>query len=110
MAIDMTRASLRRAGEKAIDLFAEVYDGPEENKVNPDCDRETIRQLFAGTIGDDGVGIEAAIDDFARLVLPNSMRTPHPLYLGLINTSPLPAAVLADLLVSTLMSIACCFY
>jgi aromatic-L-amino-acid decarboxylase len=30
------------------------------------------------------------------------MGTPHPLYLGLVNSSPLPAAVLADLLVSAL--------
>ena len=30
------------------------------------------------------------------------MGTPHPLYLGLVNSSPLPAAALADLLVSSL--------
>ena len=30
------------------------------------------------------------------------MGTPHPLYLGLVNSSPLPAAALADLLVSAL--------
>jgi hypothetical protein len=30
------------------------------------------------------------------------MGTPHPLYLGLVNSSPLPGAVLADLLISSL--------
>lgn len=35
-------------------------------------------------------------------MLPGSMDIPHPLYLGLVNSSPLPGAVLADLLISSL--------
>ncbi|MCZ6815709.1 MAG: hypothetical protein O7F76_03295, partial [Planctomycetota bacterium] len=99
---DTTRENIRKAGRRAVDLFAEVFDGPEESRVSPGGDRESVRRLFADTLGDGGVGIETAVDDFARLALPHSMRTPHPLYLGLVNTSPLPAAVLGDLLVSTL--------
>ena len=40
--------------------------------------------------------------DVRDRVLPASMGTPHPLYLGLVNSSPLPGAALADLLVSAL--------
>ena len=39
-----------------------------------------------------------ALEEFEQWVLPASMGTPHPLYLGLVNCSPLPAAALADLL------------
>lgn len=102
MQSDFDREALRAAGRRAVDLFAENFDGPPEHRVEPLCTRNELRELFAGTLGDDGVGVDCAIDDFARLVLPNSMRTPHPLYLGLINTSPLPGGTLGDLLVSTL--------
>jgi hypothetical protein len=47
------------------------------------------------------VGLLEALDEFERWVLPGSMGTPHLLYLGL-NSSPLPGAVLADLLISSL--------
>jgi glutamate/tyrosine decarboxylase-like PLP-dependent enzyme len=42
------------------------------------------------------------LDEFERLILPDCMTTPHPLYLGLVNSSPLPGATLADLLISVL--------
>ena len=96
------RDALRRAGRRAVDLFVDNFDGPPDARVYPECDRQSLRPLLADTITADGVGIEQAVDDFARLVLPNCMRTPHPLYLGLVNTSPLPGAVLGDLLVSTM--------
>jgi aromatic-L-amino-acid decarboxylase len=42
------------------------------------------------------------LEEFHDNVLPASMGTPHPLYLGLVNSSPMPGAALADLLVSSL--------
>ena len=51
---------------------------------------------------DFGVGLAQTLEEFERWVLPASMGTPHPLYLGLVNSSPLPAAALGDLLVSSL--------
>src|SRR5439155_25536337 len=54
---------------------------------------------FAGTLDDDGVGLLAALEEFREQVLPACMGRPHPLCLGLVNSSPLPGAVLADLLV-----------
>lgn len=101
MEANAMRESIQQAGRRAVELFAAVFDGPEESRVAPVCDRETVRRLFAGTIGEEGVGIETAVEEFVRLVPPHSMRTPHPLYLGLVNTSPLPGAVIGDLLVST---------
>ena len=45
-----------------------------------------------GTLGEEGVGLQRALDDFRELVLPRSMGIGHPCYLGLVNSSPLPAA------------------
>jgi len=50
---------------------------------------------------DEGVGFEAALAELRSLV-PASMATPAPGYLGLLNTSPLPAAIAGELFVSAL--------
>ena len=102
MSFDVSRESLQRTAKKAADLYTEVYADLENRRVDPGVSREHVAQLFAGTIGEQGVGIDQALDEFQRDVLPNSMGTPHPLYLGLVNSSPLPAGPLADLLVSSL--------
>ena len=49
-----------------------------------------------------GIGLEATMDLVARELLPHAMGIPHPRYLGLVNSSPLPGAVLGDVLTSAL--------
>jgi aromatic-L-amino-acid decarboxylase len=93
---------LEEAARRAGELFVEIYRGLEQRRVAPAVDRSTLQEQFAGTLPDDGVGLLAALEEFRERVLPASMGTPHPLYLGLVNSSPLPGAALADLLVSAL--------
>jgi aromatic-L-amino-acid decarboxylase len=99
---DLPRQPLEEAARRAGELFVEIYRGLERRPVAPAVERGALVEQFAGTIGDDGIGLLAALDEFRTRVLPASMGTPHPLYLGLVNSSPLPAAALADLLVSSL--------
>jgi aromatic-L-amino-acid decarboxylase len=95
-------AGLEEAAAKAAALFVSIYRGLEERPVAPPTDRAALRATIAGTVADEGVGLVRALEDFERWVLPASMGTPHPLYLGLVNSSPLPGAALADLLISSL--------
>jgi glutamate/tyrosine decarboxylase-like PLP-dependent enzyme len=99
---DLPREPLEEAARRVGELFVEIYRGLEQRPVAPAVDRGALTHQFAGTLGDDGVGVLAALDEFREQVLPACMGTPHPLYLGLVNSSPLPAAALADLLVSAL--------
>jgi aromatic-L-amino-acid decarboxylase len=99
---DLTREPLEEAARRAGELFVEIYRGLEQRPVAPAVERGALLEQFAGTLDDDGVGLLAALEEFRGRVLPASMGTPHPLYLGLVNSSPLPAAALADLLVSSL--------
>jgi hypothetical protein len=99
---DLHREPLEEAARRAGELFVEIYRGLEQRPVAPTVDRGALAGRFAGTLGDDGGGLLAALGGFRDRVLPASMGTPHPLYLGLVNSSPLPAAALADLLVSSL--------
>src|SRR5262245_22869908 len=99
---DLPREPLEEAARRAGELFVEIYRGLEQRPVAPAVERGALLEQFAGTLGDDGLGLLAALDEFRARVLPASMGTPHPLYLGLVNSSPLPGAALADLLVSAL--------
>src|SRR5262245_59062453 len=99
---ELSREPLEEAARRAGELFVEIYRGLEQRQVAPAVERGALAEQFAGTLGDDGVGLMATLDEFRERVLPACMGTPHPLYLGLVNSSPLPAAALADLLVSSL--------
>lgn len=102
MSLDLSRDALRQAADRAAQLYTEIYAGLEDRRVDPGVTRAQMQALFAKSIGDEGVGLDRTLEEFAEKILPNSMGTPHPLYLGLVNSSPLPAGPLADLLVSAL--------
>jgi aromatic-L-amino-acid decarboxylase len=102
VSLDLSREGLQRAANRAADIFTQIYADLEQRRVDPAASRETLKLLFADTIGERGIGLDQVLDEFERQVLPHSMGTAHPMYLGLVNSSPLPAGPLADLLVSSL--------
>jgi aromatic-L-amino-acid/L-tryptophan decarboxylase len=93
---------IEAAAKRAAELFVSIERGLESRPVAATTSRSALQDRFAGTLGENGVGLLNVLDEFERLVLPDCMTTPHPLYLGLVNSSPLPGAVLADLLISAL--------
>ena len=95
---DRIATSIDRVGEFYRDFMA----GLDARPVAPIVDREALRARFRGTIQDVGIGIDAMLTEIERDVLPSAMATPHPCYAGLVNSSPLPAATLSDLVVSML--------
>jgi aromatic-L-amino-acid decarboxylase len=99
---DLRREPLEGAAQRAGELFVEIYRGLERRPVAPEVDRATLMEQFAGTLPEEGIGLLAVLEEFRERVLPACMGTPHPLYLGLVNSSPLPGAALADLLTSSL--------
>jgi glutamate/tyrosine decarboxylase-like PLP-dependent enzyme len=99
---DLADGVLERVAARAAALYVEVYRGLEARPVSPGTTRADLRRLLAGRLGDQGAGLEAALEDFETLLLPHSMGIAHPLYMGLVNSSPLPGGPLGDLLVSAL--------
>lgn len=99
---DISKVPLEEAAEYAAKLFVEIYLKLEQRKIDPGMDFKSLVGLFENTILDEGIGLIETLEEFHKKVLPNSIAIPHPLYLGLVNSSPLPAAALADLLVSAL--------
>jgi len=101
---------LGEASRKAAGLFERIYTELEQRPVTPQASPEQVRALFAGSLEEHGVGLVRALEDFETKVLPHSMGIAHPLYMGLVNSSPLPGAALADSLVSALNNNAGAFH
>ena len=102
MTLDLNEEPLERAAARASELFISLFRDLEARRVDPGLSVEEFLPRFQDTLADDGVGLLAALDDFRNVIIPASMATPHPMYFGLVNCSPLPAACLADMLVSSL--------
>ena len=99
---DLAREPIEAAAQRTADLFVSIERGLESRRVAPVATRSELRDRFAGTLGENGIGLLSVLDEFECMILPDCMTTPHPLYLGLVNSSPLPGAALADLLISAL--------
>jgi glutamate/tyrosine decarboxylase-like PLP-dependent enzyme len=99
---DLAREPIEAAAQRTAELFVSIERGLESRQVAPLGMRSALRDRFAGTLGEHGIGLLSVLDEFERMILPDCMTTPHPLYLGLVNSSPLPGAALADLLISVL--------
>src|SRR5687767_6531751 len=88
--------SLEEATAHAGRLFARAFREVEIGPVAPPEPMAEIRAHFRGTLGEDGIGLKALVEELEREVLPRSIRIPHPMYAGLVQSSPLPGAALAD--------------
>ncbi len=91
----------RRAGHRIIEMLADYWEGMEGHRVAPEVDQAALFARFVDTLPDQGVGLERGVEELTE-VLDASIAMSHPLYLGLVNSSPLPEAVLGDLVVSAL--------
>ena len=94
---------LSPALDKAARIFLGMMQGNLESaRITPVASRGEVHDCFNGSLGQQGKGLMAALQDFEERVLPHSLALSNPMYMGLVNSSPLPGAALMDCLVSAL--------
>ncbi|MEM8710229.1 MAG: GNAT family N-acetyltransferase, partial [Planctomycetota bacterium] len=93
---------LREGLESVGRTLEEFLDGLETRAVAPQAPGKELAESFAGTLGAAGVGLDGLVKDVQARILPHAMGMPHPLYLGLLNCSPLNGGILGDVVVSAL--------
>ncbi len=100
--MSLTRAAddLQRTLARAGEVLAARYRAWEHGRVTPTETTAELDALFAGTLDLPPLGTDALLEHAAEEILPRCLGIPHPRYWGLLNSSPLPAAVVADTLVS----------
>ena len=91
--LDRHLEELEPATARTMEIFLSMIRGNvEPSRITPATEPREIRNTFEGTLGMGGTGLMAALEDFERLVLPQSLRISNPMYMGLVNSSPLPGA------------------
>ncbi|MCB0072130.1 MAG: hypothetical protein KDE20_11755 [Caldilineaceae bacterium] len=94
---------LESAATKTMSIFLSLIQGNAvPSRITPEAGRDAVRECFEGTLGQQGAGLMSALQDFEQLVLPRSLHIASPMYMGLVNSSPLPGAALMDCLVSAI--------
>jgi len=71
-------------------------------RVTPEATPGDLEKLFDEPLPDAGMPIEEILERFTRDIAPHAMMVPSPRYFGQFNPTPLPIAVWADALASTL--------
>jgi aromatic-L-amino-acid decarboxylase len=97
----MNHEAFRAAGHQLIDQITDYWATIEQRRVSPTKTRETLFAEFADTLSGPAIGLEAGVRELPT-ILNAAMAMSHPLYLGLVNSSPMPAGVLGELIVSAL--------
>lgn len=92
---------LRRWGACVLDWMVRYHDGLRVRRLAPDTTSREIRTAFDRALPEDGVGFEAALDDYQRL-LAFARHNGHPRMFGYVQSPGVAVASLADLLASTL--------
>lgn len=96
----MKDSDLRKAMQLASKIFLDINENLEQwavagQPVEP-------KQQSSLKLDEHGIGLREALNCFKEKILSESIKIAHPMYFGLVNSSPLPGAALADLLVSAL--------
>lgn len=83
-------------------ILGEFYADLGARRVGSAVSPEDVLRELQGSIGEEGVGLDAALADVEDTIVPASMAIPHPKYLGLLNTSPMVGGIVADALIAGL--------
>jgi aromatic-L-amino-acid/L-tryptophan decarboxylase len=100
--LDMDPAELRRHGHAVIDRVAEYLAHPERWAVLPDIAPGHVRALLPAGMPEHGEPMTALLDDFDRIVMPNTTHWNHPgfmAYFGITGSAP---GILGELLAAAL--------
>lgn len=94
---------LEPAASKAMSVFLEmIRANTGSSRITPEMNQDQIRDCFSHSLGMQGHGLMETLAEFEQKVLPHSLSISNPMYMGLVNSSPLPGAALMDCLVSAL--------
>jgi aromatic-L-amino-acid/L-tryptophan decarboxylase len=98
----MAPAEFRAAGHRVVDLMADYLERVESYAVLPPIEPGTLGALFPESAPETGEGIDAILDDYVRLVEPNSTHWQHPGFFAYFATTASGPGILGEMLTAVL--------
>jgi aromatic-L-amino-acid decarboxylase len=95
-------AEHERLGRAVVEIIKAHAASLEARPVTSEATPADLEKLFDEPLPREGMSADAILDQFNEMVSPHAMQIPSPRYYGLFNPTPLPLAVWADALASSL--------
>lgn len=95
-------AEHERLGRAVTEIISEYVRTLDERRVTSEATPAELERLFDEPLPVDGTDADSILKRFTSDVLPHTMQIPGPRYYGLFNPTPLPIAVWADALASSI--------
>lgn len=96
--LELTAEAMLRMGRSAVEAVVDhIIDLPESPRSNLDKSQEIVKSLRESS-PEKGMDFESLLDFFMKKVVPVSINTPHPAYLGYIPGGGLYPSAIADFL------------
>jgi aromatic-L-amino-acid decarboxylase len=99
---DMAPADFRAAAHAVADLMADYLESIETRDVLPQVEPGSLRPLFPASAPEEPESLTAILDDYRRLVEPNSTQWQHPGFLAYFATTASGPGILGEMLTATL--------
>lgn len=89
-------------GREVNELIAEYLTVQQSRNITDPISADDLRALFEEPIPKKGTPFREILDIYKERIVPHAMVSTSPGYFGLMNPTPLPIAIFADSLISTL--------
>jgi aromatic-L-amino-acid/L-tryptophan decarboxylase len=100
--LDMDPDEFRRHGYAAIDRIATYLAHPERWAVLPDISPGALRDSLPAQAPEHGEPMTALLEDFDRIILPNTTHWNHPGFMGYFGITGSAPGIIGELLASAL--------
>jgi glutamate/tyrosine decarboxylase-like PLP-dependent enzyme len=99
---EWTAEELKRAGYRVVDMIAEHLTGLPNGPVFQPVPQALAEQFLGAPLPDEGQGIDAILDEFARDIAPYPFGNGHPRFYGWVNSPPTPITIFAEALAAAM--------
>ncbi|QOJ13372.1 MAG: amino acid decarboxylase [Planctomycetia bacterium] len=99
---DLPTDEFRRALHRAADLIADYVDNPQAHRVTPRLAPGGLRALLPPAPPAQGEALDALLDDYQSLIVPNSTHWNHPGFLAYFANSATAPGILGEMLAAAL--------
>ena len=94
--LELNEQSIRQMAKLLGDTLVEYQSTLAERPVFPDIDLEALNAIATAPLPMEGVSLDTLVEEFSRVIVPNSLHIAHPRFLAFVTASPSGVAPFAE--------------
>lgn len=94
--LELTEQQIREMATLLGDTLVSYQESLAGRPVFPDVDTEALNAIATAPLPEDGVAVQSLVEEFNRVIVPNSLHIAHPRFLAYVTASPAGIAPFAE--------------